>query len=617
MKIDRLGPYQILSQLGRGGMGTVYEGIDLQTGELAAVKLLSASPDDEGFRERFQIEIETLRKLRHPNIVRLFGFGEENGQLFYAMELVAGKSLEQELIEGRRFDWRDVTGIALQTCRALRHAHDRGVIHRDIKPANLLRTSDGQIKLSDFGIARLFGNVRMTNFGSVMGTAEYMAPEQAEGRAVDGRTDLYSLACVMYVLLTRRQVFHGKSLVEILQKQCREKPEPIFRYAPHCPVGLADIVMQLLEKDPDRRIPNAGALARLLEAMEHGLQSQTSAVAPEDAPTDAHAPPIVADPPSTVVPGEVEGGSVEADIGDVALPESGDSGPAPEMPVDLLAPTKVTAAFAGLTPTEPREEPVPKSRFVPVVEDELDRIEPPPEGRGWISLQTAILGAGLILVGLTALYLLQPPSPDALYDRISSQVGTGEVESMRAVENDMHKFVARYPDDPRCDEIQEHLNEIELDRLERKFERHARGIGAIDDLAPVERAYLESIDNVRFDPEGAAARLQAVVDLYGGQEGAAADAAPCMELARRRLEQLRRQIARDVPPQVRLVETRLALAEQLRASDPQRARTICRAVVDLYGDKPWAADLVARARQSLEGDPSRPAPQSKSATTNE
>ncbi len=191
MDLEWLGPYQIVGTLGRGGMGTVYEGVHRETGEAAALKLLSpALAQEEGFRIRFEAEIETLRKLNHPNIVRLFGFGEQDEQLYYSMELVDGNSLEEELRRGRHFDWREVTRIGIDICRALRHAHDRGVIHRDIKPGNLLMVADGRVKLSDFGIARLFGYSRLTSPGNVLGTVEYMAPEQAEGGPIDGRADL-------------------------------------------------------------------------------------------------------------------------------------------------------------------------------------------------------------------------------------------------------------------------------------------------------------------------------------------------------------------------------------------------------------------------------------------
>ena len=202
MQFDQLGPYRLGKKLGQGGMGAVYEGVDVETGDAAAIKVLSPRlAVDDCFRVRFEAEIDSLKKLRHPNIVRLFGYGEQGGTLFYAMELVPGTSLEDELRAGRRFEWREVTQLAIKLCRALKHAHDHGVIHRDLKPANLLMTPDGDIKLSDFGIARLFGNTRMTADGGVLGTAEFMAPEQADGRAGDrqvrpvqpGRRDVHAV----------------------------------------------------------------------------------------------------------------------------------------------------------------------------------------------------------------------------------------------------------------------------------------------------------------------------------------------------------------------------------------------------------------------------------------
>ena len=278
MQIQRLGPYEIRRQLGRGGMGTVYEAIHVETGEPAAVKLLSVILAHEAdFRHRFQSEIETLRQLNHPNIVRLFGFGEEDEHLFYAMELVPGSSLEEELGRGRDFSWREVTRIGIDMARALRHAHDRGVIHRDIKPGNLLLTAEGHVKLSDFGIARFFGGSRHTVAGSLLGTAEYMSPEQAEGRPVGPRSDLYSLGGVLYVLLARRPLFRGNSLPEILHKQRFEQPAPLGELAKDVPTELEQIVTQLLEKDPDRRIPNAAVLLRRLETMQQSLFARVGA----------------------------------------------------------------------------------------------------------------------------------------------------------------------------------------------------------------------------------------------------------------------------------------------------------------------------------------------------
>ena len=187
------------------------------------------------------------------------------------MELVAGSSLEKELTRGRVFSWREVLRIGIDLARALRHAHDRGVVHRDIKPSNLLLTADEEVKLSDFGIARLFGSHGHTMAGSVLGTAEFMSPEQADGRPVSPRSDLYSLGGVLYVLLTRRPLFRGKSVPEILLKQRTEPPTPVGELAPDVPGELQQIVMQLLAKDPEQRIPTAAALLRRLEALDRGL----------------------------------------------------------------------------------------------------------------------------------------------------------------------------------------------------------------------------------------------------------------------------------------------------------------------------------------------------------
>jgi serine/threonine protein kinase len=191
-------------------MGTVFEAVDGE-GSVVAVKTLTAQlSDDEGMRRRFEAEIEALKGLRHPGIVRLLAFGEDDGQPFFAMELVRGQSLEQLLKAGRRFGWRETASIASEVARALKVAHDRGIVHRDLKPANLLFPEqpgvDGCVRLADFGIARLFGDSGHTQAGTVVGTAEYMAPEQAAGEVVDQRADLYALGLVMFAMLTGRSV---------------------------------------------------------------------------------------------------------------------------------------------------------------------------------------------------------------------------------------------------------------------------------------------------------------------------------------------------------------------------------------------------------------------------
>jgi serine/threonine-protein kinase len=266
-------------------MGTVYRGTHEETDQVVALKVLSfIHADDDNFRERFALEIETLKKLRHPNIVELYGYGVQDGHLFYAMELVEGKSLQEELLSGRRFDWRETTHFCIAICQALKHAHDRGVIHRDLKPANLLLTPDNQVKLSDFGIAKLFGSHQITADRSVIGTADYMAPEQAEGAKADARSDLYSLGSVMYALVTGKPPFADPSLAKVISDLRHATPILPSRHVPNLPDEFEELVMLLLQKEPEKRFATALVLANHLHAMEHAIHRK-DAVPAESAQT--------------------------------------------------------------------------------------------------------------------------------------------------------------------------------------------------------------------------------------------------------------------------------------------------------------------------------------------
>jgi len=412
MKNQQLGPYRIIRQLGRGGMGIVYEAVNTETDEPAAIKLLAARLADSGsFRERFSSEIETLRKLRHPNIVRLFGFGEQDGELYYAMELVRGQSLEAELDQSRPFEWREVTRMAVQACRALRHAHDRGVIHRDIKPANLLLTADGTLKLSDFGIARFFGDTRLTSAGNVVGTAEFMSPEQAEGRAVTPRSDLYSLGVVLYVLLARRPLFQAKSVPEMLQKHRYERPQPLRKYAPDAPAGLEAIIHQLLEKDPRKRPANALLLERQFLAMEQALMRGGTS------PGDVAATEVMIGLGATDSGGDEPPASENMAelpptvVTDAMVRQQGSGAKSEPSKRDIPA-TKATTAFERVAVTTPVAAQDAEGHFVSVAEEELDRPERPSAAVPWISPQTWGLLLCVVTMGLTAFYFLQPPSAD-------------------------------------------------------------------------------------------------------------------------------------------------------------------------------------------------------------
>lgn len=628
-QLEQLGPYRIGRKLGKGGMGTVYAGVNLETGDPAAVKVLSAiMAHEEGFRERFEAEIESLKKLHHPNIVRLFGYGEQDGYLFYGMELVDGRSLEEELQAGRTFDWREVTDLAIQVCRALKHAHDRGVIHRDIKPANLLLAAEGVVKLSDFGIAKLFGASGMTADGGVLGTAEYMAPEQADGRPVTHRCDLYSLGGVMYALLARRPPFRATTMVEMLQLQRFALPEPVRRFAPDAPAELEAIVALLLEKDPERRIPTALVLSRRLEAMKHGL---TVRPAKEEAPPDpAEPPPADAGSPTPAVGADYVGtaptaaadhldlpsfslphdnpfgGPTESDspIGEYRLADAPPAMTAPNvhkaLRADLnLSPEMLTkAAPSASSPAPPVSEPA-ASKFTAVSSDELARDEAPREEEAaWISPQTWVLVASMVALGLATWYFLQPPSLDRLYDR---SVRAKNADHVAEAEADIQAFLSRCnPADRRGRELEEFREQIELEKLERKIELRARGRGKREQLSPVERDFVEALKQGALDPEAGMMKMQALVDLYGGDSE---DQAPltrqCLILARRRLQKLRTEVASYADEHLENIVTQLRRADALAAERPAEAQKVWRAVIELYDGKPWAAEVVARARARM------------------
>jgi serine/threonine-protein kinase len=237
----------------------------------AAVKVLAAELATEaGFQQRFRREVEILSQLDHPHIVRFYESGVEAGRYWYAMEHVPGPSLEELREKQGRLPWPEVLDLALQVAPALKHAHDRGIIHRDIKPSNLLRVESGElagtVKLTDFGIARLFASDHLTITGAVVGTAEYLSPEQAAGKPVTKRSDLYSFGVVLYTLLTGRTPFEGEAL-ELLHKHRYAQFERPSRLVPGLPPDFEAVVCDLLEKEPEKRPADAGALHRRLDSL--------------------------------------------------------------------------------------------------------------------------------------------------------------------------------------------------------------------------------------------------------------------------------------------------------------------------------------------------------------
>jgi eukaryotic-like serine/threonine-protein kinase len=279
---SRLGSWIIDRELGRGGMGCVYQAHAADphsTGPRhAAVKVLAVELAAEvGFLERFQREIEILRKLDHPNIVRFYESGQQELRYFFAMEYIEGVSYQALLTERGRLPWPEVLDLALQIVPALKHAHDRGIIHRDLKPPNLLRLTNAGpqprqiVKLTDFGIASLFASRHLTVTGAVVGTAEFLSPEQAAGKPVSRRSDLYSLGAVLYTLLTGRTPFEGE-LLDLLHKHRFAQFERPSRLVSDLPVDFNDIICELLAKEPAKRPPDASVLFRRLDSLRRKME---------------------------------------------------------------------------------------------------------------------------------------------------------------------------------------------------------------------------------------------------------------------------------------------------------------------------------------------------------
>jgi hypothetical protein len=259
--VTKAGRYEIVGELGRGAMGDVYKAMDPVIGRTVAVKTIRLSEEGTGLSRpelltRFQTEARAAGLLTHPNIVVVFDAGEEDGLYYITMELVEGKSLQALLDGGHAFPLPRTLRIMEQTCSALQFAHERNVIHRDIKPANLMLTPDDTVKVTDFGTAKIlqFGTVQQT--AHVMGTPSYMSPEQVKGRAVDGRSDIFSLGVMLYEMVTGEKPFPGQNITTVIYKIVNEEPVPPRQINPSIHPGISAVVMRALAKEPDQRYQN-------------------------------------------------------------------------------------------------------------------------------------------------------------------------------------------------------------------------------------------------------------------------------------------------------------------------------------------------------------------------
>lgn len=267
----RLGSYELLTQIGAGGMGEVYKAHDIKLGRDVAIKILPEAFANEAERlTRFQREAKMLAALNHPNIATIHGLEQSNSTNYLVMELVAGETLAERIKRDGALPMEEALKIAVQIAEALEAAHEKGVIHRDLKPANVKVTPEGRVKVLDFGLAKAFAgdiasedpsnsptlSMAATMHGVILGTAAYMSPEQARGKAVDKRTDIWAFGCVLYEMLTGKQAFDGEDVTEILASVV--KTEPNWSLVPEStPPAIRVLLRRCLRKDKRQRLQDA------------------------------------------------------------------------------------------------------------------------------------------------------------------------------------------------------------------------------------------------------------------------------------------------------------------------------------------------------------------------
>ncbi len=294
-----IGRYRIVECIGRGGMGVLYRAHDPLLERDVAIKLMLVDfKADPAARERFHREARAVARLQHRNVVTIHELGESEGTPYIVMEFLTGRDLEALLKRDPPLGLDEKLDVTIQLCVGLSYAHEQGIVHRDIKPSNVRVLEDGTVKILDFGIAK-FAMSAMTQSGSVMGTAQYMAPEQIMGQPVDGRADLFSTGVLLYEIIAGQKPFSGDTPTAIVYQILHAEPTPIRSIVPDVPEQLADIIRRALKKDPDHRYSRANEMAAELQLVRSLLAGASYSALP----------------PGTIVGGAALGGALRTPSG--------------------------------------------------------------------------------------------------------------------------------------------------------------------------------------------------------------------------------------------------------------------------------------------------------------
>lgn len=280
-----IGGYELKELVGIGGMASIYKGFDQNLSRWVAIKLIPLLPEAEGdtheeLLARFRQEAQAIAQLRHPNILTIFNYGEEEGWAYIVMEYVAGGSLKDRLQPNKPLDWRQALNVVIPVAQALTFAHDQGIIHRDIKPANILIAEEDWPLLADFGLAKMLHStgVALTGAGQVVGTMAYAPPEQIQGGKIDARADIYSLGVVLYELLTGKLPFSGKTTFDFLMARLTDSPLPILTANPGVPAVFEAIMNKALAQEPGERYQSMAELLNELRQVQQELSESERTV---------------------------------------------------------------------------------------------------------------------------------------------------------------------------------------------------------------------------------------------------------------------------------------------------------------------------------------------------
>lgn len=577
MALKKLGPFDLIRVLGRGGMGTVYEACETGSDCRVAVKALAPQFSfDDRFRHRFEGEIDALMKLEHRNIVRLLSYGQDEGNLFFAMELVDGCSLFQEQKKGQVFHWREIVEIGVQVCDGLRHAHDRGIIHRDLKPGNLMIDADRCVKITDFGIAKSFGSSSMTREGNVLGTMDFMAPEQARGEAVTVRSDLFSLGAVMYALLAGRPPFVHDSVDKTFDALLSaDPPVPLTRVASDTPVQLASLIHRLLEKDPGKRLATAMACGRQLRLVEEAVQ---------DSP-DAKTQVVPAEPDKfeielgeTFSTGGVRSGALTFgdETGSSTLPKPESQEPQGQSIEESVS--RQPDYFNQVTQQQRNKS----------FDSGLESADPPP-ARKW----PLVLGLAVVLgLGAAGIWysVIRQPGPDELLATIRKND-----RSPTRVQNELAQFVRNYPEHPAID----YVRELQAFSAAQRFRNtlQLKQNSPRSSLSPIEQQFLEITALGDRDIVTAQKQMHAFLLFHGDNRNLSRQDERTLEAARVYADRMKQKAAIQIQKDDDAIRDGMLRAEESSSNRDKLDRY--EFIVDTYGKYEWAAPYIDRAREEI------------------